>query len=96
MGPAWHEALRWPQAKGFLLNQHQVGLLKPPERIARLDAKAHDLVSAMAGFAAPAIGQTTLTGWYRPVPTSGSTPSFRSPSMTVRGFARGTRCIPST
>lgn len=67
IGPTWHEALGWPEPKDFLLNPHQVGLLKPPERMARLDSKAHDLVSAMAGFAAPAIGQTTLTGWYRPV-----------------------------
>ena len=66
MGPTWHQAMGWPEPKGFLPSQHQVGLPKPPERMARLDSKAHDLVSAMAGFAAPAIGQTTLADWYRP------------------------------
>lgn len=66
MGPTWHEAMGWPVPKGLLPSQHQVGRPSPPGRMASLDAKAHDLVSAMAGFAAPAIGQTTLADWYRP------------------------------
>ena len=67
LGPTWHQAIGWPVPKGLLPSQHHVGLPSPPGRMASLDTKAHDLVSAMAGFAAPAIGHTTtLADWHRP------------------------------
>ena len=66
MGPTSHQAMGWPVPKGLPPSQHQVGLPSAPGRMTSLDAKAHGLVGAMAGFGAPAIGQTTLADWYRP------------------------------
>ena len=74
MGPAWPEPWQWPESKGFLFHRHHVVLPRAPGRMVSLNAKTHDLVSAMAGFAPPVTGQTTVAEGYKP---------WNTPMLTV-------------
>ena len=73
-GRPWHRYLLDPKEDGALGNDHHTVHIAPVMGHALVASKAHALVSAMASFSPPAVGQGGHTEPYKP---------WNTPMLTV-------------